>query len=114
MATYKWDGSTWVDKKTGEAIHLPHEGKVCAPIVRSDIPEYRSPIDGTLISSRSTRREDLKKNGCVEWEPGMSKRPGGIGNPKFAAKHGLPLSEAAVHRERPKRIDPLAALKQEA
>lgn len=114
MATYKWVDGNWIDKKTGEPMDIPERSAVCAPMVQSDIPEYRSPIDGALISSRSTRREDLKKNGCVEWEPGLSKRPGGLGNPKFAAKHGLPLNEAAVHRQRSKRIDPLAALKQEA
>lgn len=112
MATYKWVDGNWIDKQTGEAMEV--QDRVCAPMVRPDIPEYRSPIDGKLISSRSTRREDLKKNGCVEWEPGLSKRSGGLGNPRFAAKHGLPLSEAAVHRQRPKRLDPLAALKQEA
>jgi hypothetical protein len=112
MATYKWVNGNWIDKATGEAMEV--EDRVCAPMVRSDIPEYRSPIDGKLISSRSTRREDLKKNGCVEWEPGLSKRPGGLGNPRFAAKHGMPLSESAVHRQRSKRIDPLAGLKQEA
>jgi len=63
VATYKWDGQTWVCKRTGEPMDIPERSEVCAPIVRSDIPEYRSPIDGKLISSRSTRREDLKKNG---------------------------------------------------
>lgn len=110
MATYKWTNGNWVDKSTGEPIHLPYEGQVVCPIVQSDIPEYRSPIDGKLISSRSTRREDLKKNGCVEWEPSLSKRSGGLGNAKFAAKHGMPLSEAAVHRKRAQRIDPLSTL----
>jgi hypothetical protein len=110
MATYKWNGSNWIDKATGEAMEV--EDRVCAPMVRSDIPEYHSPIDGKLISSRSTRREDLKKNGCVEWEPGLSQRPGGLGNPRFAAKHGMPLSESAVHRKRSKRIDPLASLQE--
>jgi hypothetical protein len=108
MATYKWVDGNWVNKRTGEVMDVPD--RVCAPIVQSDIPEYRSPIDGKLITSRSTRREDLKKNGCVEWEPSLSKRSGGLGNPKFAAKHGLPLSEAAVHRKRAQRIDPLSTL----
>jgi hypothetical protein len=113
MATYKWDGSTWVDKKTGEPMDLPYAGQVVCPMIQSDIPEYRSPIDGKLISSRSTRREDLKKNGCVEWEPGIGgDRPRGIGNPRFAAKHGLKLDEAAAHRKRSRRLDPIAALKQ--
>jgi hypothetical protein len=89
---------------------LPYEGQVCAPMVVSDIPEYRSPIDGKLITSRSQRREDLKANGCVEFDR-SSKTPKGIGNARFAAKHGLPLSEEAMHRPRKQRIDPLAGLK---
>lgn len=112
MATYKWENGNWVDKRTGQPMDIPERSEICAPMVQSDIPEYRSPIDGTLITSRSTRREDLKKNGCVEWEPSLSKRAGGLGNPKFAAKHGLPLSEAAVHRKRSKRINPLASLQE--
>jgi len=110
MATYKWVNGNWIDKETGLPMEV--EDRICAPMVRPDIPAYRSPFDGKLISSRSTRREDLKKNGCVEWEPGLSKRPGGLGNPRFAAKHGLPLSEAAVHRKRSKRLDPLASLQE--
>jgi hypothetical protein len=48
MATYKWENGNWVDKRTGEVMETPN--RVCAPIVQSDIPEYRSPIDGKLIS----------------------------------------------------------------
>lgn len=73
------------------------------PFIAGDIPEYRSPIDGKPITSRSHRREDLKRNDCVEWEPGMGKAkpsqkdrtPGQYKNPKFAMKHGLPMSEEA-------------------
>ena len=110
MRTYRWDGTQFVCKKTGEPMDKPYEGQIVCPIVQSDIPEYRSPIDGKLISSRSTRREDLKKNGCVEWEP-INNRPRGIGNPRFAAKNGLKLNEAAVHRPRAQRIDPLKGLR---
>jgi hypothetical protein len=56
------------------------------PTVLGDIPEYTSPIDGRPISSRSTRREDLKRNGCVEAEPPANRY---ITNVKFAKKHGL-------------------------
>ena len=76
-----------------------------APSVMSDIPEYLSPIDGTPIGSRSTRREDLKKNDCVAWEPGIGsnagareRTPGLYRNPKFARKRGLPLSEQGIER----------------
>jgi hypothetical protein len=72
------------------------------PSVMRDIAEYTSPIDGKPISSRSTRREDLKANDCVEWEPGIGKKagadkrtPGLYKNAKFAKKHNLPLAEEA-------------------
>ena len=32
---------------------------------------YDSPIDGTPITSWDARREDLKRNGCREYDPGM-------------------------------------------
>jgi hypothetical protein len=78
------------------------------PAVIGDIAEYRSPIDGKLISSRSQRREDLKANDCVEWEPGMGatktsqqgRVSGKYSNPRFAKKHGLPLSEAGHENAR--------------
>ena len=34
-----------------------------------DIEPYQSPIDGRSVGSRRERREDLKRSGCVEWEP---------------------------------------------
>jgi hypothetical protein len=62
MTTYVWrDG--WVDKQTGERMEVPD--RICVPTVRSDIPEYASPIDGRLISGRAQQREDLKRNDCV-------------------------------------------------
>ncbi len=62
------------------------------PMVMRDTSEYRSPIDGKIISSRSARREDLKRSGCVEYEP-TAKFERGYENPKFALKRGLPLNE---------------------
>lgn len=32
---------------------------------------YDSPIDGSPITSRQARLEDMKRNGCVEYDPGM-------------------------------------------
>ncbi len=77
--------------------------------VVSDIEPYRSPVDGAYVGGRASRREDLKKHDCVPYEPTKTK-PKGFSNPKFAKKHGVGLSEEAVHRERPKRIDPRQAL----
>jgi hypothetical protein len=56
------------------------------PTVIGDIPEYTSPIDGRPITSRSERREDLKRNGCVEYEPSVPKRY--FRNERWARKRG--------------------------
>lgn len=43
-----------------------------------DIQPYRSTIDGSVISSRSTHRQHLREHGCVEvgneWNRAESKR----------------------------------------
>lgn len=89
MTTYVWrDG--WKDKRTGEPMPKPFAGQICAPMVVSDIPEYRSPINGALITSRSHRREDLARHDCVEIDP--PKRPRGFKNARFAVKHNLPIN----------------------
>jgi hypothetical protein len=54
-------------------MHLPFKGQIVAPMVVPDTPEYTSPIDGRLISGRVQRREDLKRNDCVEYEPTKNK-----------------------------------------
>jgi hypothetical protein len=42
----------------------PFAGQIVMPNVISDIPDYSSPIDGRMITSRSERRDDLKRNIC--------------------------------------------------
>ena len=93
MTRYVWDRKTYTfrDRKTGAPMEVRHPNAVCAPMVMRDTPEYRSPIDGRLITSRSERREDLKRNGCVEVDP--PKRPRGFKNAAYAKKHNLPLME---------------------
>lgn len=43
-----------------------------APIlfVRQDVC-YDSPIDGRAITNKQARIEDLKRSGCIEYDPGM-------------------------------------------
>jgi hypothetical protein len=95
-ATYVLRNGELVEKKTG-AVMAVRPGPVAAPMVMKDIPDYRSPIDGRMIGSRSTRREDLKRNNCVEWDPALSPTRGKpeFKNARFAKKHGLKLSENA-------------------
>lgn len=40
-------------------------------LIWADLPGYDSPIDGKWIEGRAQRREDLKRNGCREYDPGM-------------------------------------------
>lgn len=89
MSVYVWRDGGFVNKASGTPMHLDREG-VFAPAVMRDVPEYRSPIDGKPISSRSHQREDLKRNDCVLAEP---KKPRGFTNRRFAKKHGLALSQ---------------------
>jgi hypothetical protein len=90
MARYVWDKATFqfVDRTTRKPMDLPYRGQICAPTVISDIPEYLSPIDGRPITSRSERREDMKRNDCVEIDP--PKRPRHFKNKRFTKRHSLP------------------------
>lgn len=97
MSSFVWKDGRWRDKKTGEPMETPDTNEVCVPRLWRDIPEYRSPIDGRIISSRSTRREDLKRNDCIEIDP-RPKEKRGYRNPNFALKRGLPLREDALSR----------------
>lgn len=93
MARYVWTDQGFVDRNTRQPMDKPFAGAIVMPTVISDIPEYRSPIDGRLITSRSERRDDLKRNNCVEWEPSLSPTKGKFKNARFCKKRGLPLAE---------------------
>lgn len=71
MARYIWRDGKFVDRQTGAPMAKPFAGSIAMPTIIPDIPEYRSPIDGKLITSRSARREDLIRSGCVPYEPSM-------------------------------------------
>lgn len=89
--TYVFRNGQFVSKRTGDPMAVDRSAPISAPFIAADIPEYRSPIDGRLISSRSHRREDLKRNNCVEWEPGIGKKAE-LKNPRLAKKYGIPLN----------------------
>lgn len=90
---YRFDGQRMVDRDGlpmvghNELASSPEQIK--CPMVMRDTPEYESPIDGRMITSRSWRREDLARNGCIEADP--PKRRKGIKNERFAAKRGLAM-----------------------
>lgn len=88
MTRYVFRNGKFVDPSTNEPMPIPERSGVVMPMVRSDIEPYASPIDGRMITSRSERREDLARNGCVPYEP-MGNMPKGLKNVRFARKHGM-------------------------
>ncbi len=75
-----------------EGVLVPKQEtrRIEGPYVVPDIPDYVSPMGSGLITSRSKRREDLKRHGCREVDPGEFKPE--YNNERFAAKRGLPYT----------------------
>lgn len=90
---YVWRDGGFYEKFTGERMTVPPRDEIAVPAVLSDIPEYTSPIDGRLITSRSHRREDLKRNNCVDARDFPSPTKGKFRNERFCKKYGLEVSE---------------------
>lgn len=104
---YKFRDGRWVD---GEGFPLLNQSERArppqAPMLMRDFDstgrEYRSPIDGKMITSRSERREDLIRNNCVEVDPPKTRvkdpHDPGFKNARFAKKRRLPLKESVAAR----------------
>jgi len=111
-----YEGRGLYNKKTGWPIDMPQRDELCAPLIMADVSEHVAP-DGTVVSSKSTRREVCKRNG---WEPRekviqhneRETRPTGYVNPTFAKKRGLKLCDKAQqwHHNRRRRQAQLAGL----
>lgn len=89
---YVWRDGRFVSRSTGEPMEV-RKGPLAVPMITPSMPEYTSPIDGRVISTRHDRREDLKRNNCVEAGDMPSPTGGKIRNKAFAAKRGLKVSE---------------------
>lgn len=92
MARYAWKSGVGFIAPDGSPMPIPDRDEVCCPQVMRDIPEYMSPVGGGLITSRSARREDLKRSGCVEAPP---RKERGYRNKRFIQKHNIPLDKVA-------------------
>lgn len=59
------------DQRWEEKCRLDR-GEFRAPMgfVSTDV-RYDSPIDGRAITNKHARIEDMKRNGCIEYDPGM-------------------------------------------
>lgn len=61
------------DTRLCEECSEPLTRIIDAPSVRPEITPYQSPVTGEWIDSRAQRREDLLRNGCLEWDPEIKK-----------------------------------------
>lgn len=96
MTRYVWRDGDWYDRDGFPLLNqAERSGPICAPMVMRDIPEYASPVTGQPITSRSHRREDLKRHDCIEVDP--PRKPRGFKNARFAKKRGLPLNPELVN-----------------
>lgn len=94
MTRYRWDGSQWVNKRTGEPMEAPD--RVCMPLIQSDIAPYMSVVSNKMIDGRSDRREDLKRSGCREVDP--SEGPVGCRTEKWAKRLKMPQVDLSEKR----------------
>ena len=98
MAKYVFRDGAWIDKQTGEPMQVPARDGLCVPKVIHDIEPFVSPADGTYVSGRAAKRDNLKANNCVDANEvprtGMAPK-GQFRNKRFASKHNLPLADEA-------------------
>jgi hypothetical protein len=83
MTKHIWHDGDWVPVAALE--RAPQVG----PFIMRDTPAYVSPVTGKVIDGRVARREDLKRSGCREVDPGEFKPV--YRNARFAKKNGLQL-----------------------
>jgi len=95
MPRYVWDGGDFVPAedyyflkamRVADKRGLNGNEPMPLPYVRGDLPEYISPVTRKPVDGRAARREDLKRAGCREVDPGEFKPT--YHNRDFAKRHG--------------------------
>lgn len=66
MARYVWRNDGFYDRATGERMEAPE--RIARPFVVKDVT-YKSPLSGREITSRSERREEMKRHNVREVDP---------------------------------------------
>lgn len=86
MTVWVFRSGQMVDRDTVPAPSVKRGDYPC-PQVASDIKEYMSPAGTGMITSRSHRREDLKRNNCRDLDPSEAPKLE-YQNPKYAKRYG--------------------------
>jgi hypothetical protein len=92
MPKYTWRNGRFEDRD-GEAMPIPERDGICVPHVIADIEPYQSPVDGSYVSGRAARRDDLKKHNCVPYDEVAKPLGGEFKNERFAKKWKLPTAK---------------------
>ena len=82
MTRYVWRDDGFYERTTGERMEAPE--RIARPFVVKDV-NYKSPLSGREITSRSERREEMKRHNVrevepSEWKPTYRKKENAIRN----------------------------------
>jgi hypothetical protein len=87
MTRYVWRNGQFVDPDSGQPMDIPERGAVALPFFMSDVPAYVSPMSGKTITSRSERREEMRKYNVIEVGDGPARK---VKSKEVARKYGVP------------------------
>jgi hypothetical protein len=85
-----YDGPGLYNLKTGYMMDAGQGDVISAPMVMRDTPDYYSVVSDKWVTSRSWRREDLKRTGCIEMDPPRKRHKRPLINKAFAERNGKP------------------------
>lgn len=106
------DGKVFAEYVDGQLVYLspsyspPNRSELAAPLVMRDIGEYKSPLDGSVITSRSQHRDHMRAHDVVE--VGNEK----IGNLTAAREREVPKVDIDLGQAIKHRLDEVAAMPQ--
>ena len=89
-----------------EYVHQPARSELAMPMVIRDIGEYRSPIDGQMITSRNQHRDHMRAHDVVE--VGNEK----IGGITAARENAAPAVDRDLGMAIKRRIEEVRAMPQ--
>lgn len=95
MAKFVYRDGMMVDKDTGQPMldEMARKAPPALPQVMG-FQEYACPVTGKPISTLEQHNANLKLHGCIEAKEAFkSPTNGEIRNERFAAKHGLKVSD---------------------
>jgi hypothetical protein len=89
MPRYVMRDGALVDKSSGEPMKIYHGWTPATPQIMPDMEPFISPVSGEVVGGRAQRREDMKRNDCIDGRD-IPRRPYVLSE-KYARLTGLPL-----------------------